>query len=307
MPEDARRKKPPDKPTEKRNDTIESTEPKVRPYGPKVQTVEIKSQNKDEKPKVFIQDKSTSMPGPLKYYKHLTNGEHRVKIEEELSKEIDPCEEGMECKQDREIRKPEEEEKETEEKELNWKHEDLVPEAADPIIIPDINSIPERPQDQKQTNDVEQMNKLRAQKKENEKEEVKELQDQMKQLKLLEAQGKPYDPEEALKQRPKTPGQNPVDVVRIVRLLRDIEEEETPAWQIAQQQKVKSFIENHAEKDETPTWQKTQQHKISQCLETKDWRQVQEDRIRQCMEEQFEAEEKLRTRHMEEQLEMEEK
>ena len=105
MPEDARRKKPPDKPTEKRNDTIESTEPKVRPYGPKVQTVEIKSQNKDEKPKVFIQDKSTSMPGPLKDYKHLTNGEHRVKIEEELSKEIDPCEKGMECKQDREIKK----------------------------------------------------------------------------------------------------------------------------------------------------------------------------------------------------------
>ena len=82
------------------------------------------------------------MPGPMKEYKNLTNGEHMVKIEKELSKGIDPCEKGMECKQDREIRKPEEKEEETEEKELNWKHEDLVPEAPDPISIPDTNSIP---------------------------------------------------------------------------------------------------------------------------------------------------------------------
>jgi len=65
--EDARREKPPDKPTietiESTEETIESTEPKVRPYGPKVQTVEIKSQNKEEKPKIFIQSKS--MPGPM--------------------------------------------------------------------------------------------------------------------------------------------------------------------------------------------------------------------------------------------------
>ena len=40
----------------------------------------------------------------MKEYKNLTNGEHMVKIEKELSKGIDPCEKGMECKQDREIR-----------------------------------------------------------------------------------------------------------------------------------------------------------------------------------------------------------
>ena len=118
MLEDARREKPPDKPTietienteKTTEETIESTEPKVRPYGPKVQTVEIESQNKEEKPKIFIQSKS--MPGPMTEYKYL---------------KIDPCEKGMECNQDREIRKPEEEEKEIEEKELNWKHEELVP------------------------------------------------------------------------------------------------------------------------------------------------------------------------------------
>ena len=249
------------------------------------------------------------MPGPMKEYKNLTNGEHMVKIEKELSKGIDPCEKGMECKQDREIRKPEEKE-ETEEKELNWKHEDLVPEAPDPISIPDTNNIPKIPHDQTKTNDVEQMNKLKAQKKENEKEEVKELQEQMEQLKLLEAQGKTYDPEEVLRQSIKTPGKNPVDIVRIVRLLKDTENEEIPAWQIKQQQKVKSFIENHREKDETPTWQKTQQHKISQCLETKeweDWELIQENKIRQCMEEQFKAEEEKKTRHMEEKEKSKEK
>ena len=230
MLEDARRKKPPDKPTietienteKPTEEIIESTEPKVRPYGPKVQTVEIESQNKEEKPKIFIQSKS--MPGPMKEYKNLTNGEHMVKIEKELSKGIDPCEKGMECKQDVEIRKPEENpeenEKGIEEKELNWKHEDLVPEAPDPISIPDINSIPRIPHDLPKTNNMEQMDKLKDQKKENEKEEVKELQEQMKQLKLLEAQGKTYDPEEHLRQRPKVPGKNPVDVRRIVQLLK---------------------------------------------------------------------------------------
>ena len=79
----------------------------------------------------------------------------------------------------------------------------------------------------------------------------------------------------------------------MVRLLKDTENEEKPAWEIKQQQKVKSVLENHREKDETPNWQKTQQHKINQCLETKDyedWEEIQENKIRQCMEEQFKAE-----------------
>ena len=106
------------------------------------------------------------MPGLLKENKNLIKGDHMVNIEKEPSKEIDPCEKGMECKQDVEIRKPEEnpEEKEKgiEEKELNWKHEDLVPEAPDPISIPDMNSIPRIPHDQPKTNDVEQTDKLKA-------------------------------------------------------------------------------------------------------------------------------------------------
>ena len=48
VPEDAQLKKPPDKHTVKIHNTIESTEPIVRPYGPKVQTVETNSQNKEE-------------------------------------------------------------------------------------------------------------------------------------------------------------------------------------------------------------------------------------------------------------------
>ena len=105
MPEDAQLKKPPDKPTGKTQDTTEPTEPIVLPYGPKVQTVEINSQNRGEKSKVFIQDKSTAIPGPMKDYRYLTEGEHKVKIKEEDNKGIDLCEEGMECMQDKEIRK----------------------------------------------------------------------------------------------------------------------------------------------------------------------------------------------------------
>ena len=139
MPEDAQLKKPPDK------HTIESTEPIVLPYGPKVQTVETNSQ-------IFIQDKSTSIPGPMKDYKHLTDGEHRVKIKEEDSKEIDPCEEGMECMQDREIRKKA---KAKAIEELNWKHEDLIPEADGPTITPDRDWNPGRPQDQEKEKEAE--------------------------------------------------------------------------------------------------------------------------------------------------------
>ena len=175
-----------------------------------------------------------------------------------VSKEIDPCEKGMECNQDREIRKPEEEEKEIEEKELNWKHEELVPEAPDPIPnpIPDTNSIPRIPHDQTKFKEEEHMNKVKAQKGENEKEEVKELQTQLEQLKLLEAQGEIYDPEkmlsqsikdkkEMLKQGIQTPGTNPVNIVRMVQLLKDIENEEKPVWQIKQQQRIKNILENH--------------------------------------------------------------
>jgi len=123
--EDAQRKKPPDnhtgKPTDKIDSTeIKPTEPIVHPYGPNVQTVKTNPHNKEEESKVFIQNRSIT-PGPLKDYKHLTYGEHIVKIQEEQSKEIDPCEKGMECMQDKEVR---------------WKHEEVIPEADGPTITP---------------------------------------------------------------------------------------------------------------------------------------------------------------------------
>ena len=124
--------------------------------------------------------------------------------------------------------------------ELNWKHEEVIPEADGPTITPDRNWNPERPQDQEQTNNVEQINehirfrtqdpKLRAQEEEKDKEEVKELHEQMKQMQLLEAQGKLYDPEEALRQRPNKTGQNPMDIVRTVRIVEGTEDQEIPAW-----------------------------------------------------------------------------
>ena len=90
-------------------------------------------------------------------------------------------------------------------------------------------------------------------------------------------------------------------------MLKDKENEEKPAWEIKQQQRVKSILENHREKDETPTWQKTQQHKINQCLEDlrvenedhKDWKVKQENKIRQCMEEQFKTEKEHKEREEE--------
>ena len=172
MQEDAQLKKPPDNHTVKLSDKIESTEikstePIVHPYGPNVQTVKTNPHNKEEESKVFIQDKSTPIPGPLKDYKHLTNGEHIVKMQEEQSKEIDPCERGMECMQDKEVR---------------WKHEDVIPEADGPTITPDGKWYQEK-------------------EKEKEKEKVKEKEEG-------EQEAKPYDPEEALRQRPSKTGQN---------------------------------------------------------------------------------------------------
>ena len=143
VPEDAQLKKPPENNTVQKHNTVEYTEPIVRPYGPRVQTVTTNSQNREEKSKIFIQDNSTSTPGQMKDYKFLKDGDHRVKIEkehskgiptepivsipvsipgphkiltkeeqnikikEEQSKGIDPCEEGMECTQDKENRRKE--------------------------------------------------------------------------------------------------------------------------------------------------------------------------------------------------------
>ena len=225
----------------------------------------------------------------MKDYKFLTDGEHRVKMKEEHSKGIDPCEEGMECMQDKEIRK-----KAKAIEELNWKHEDVIPEADGPTITPDRNWNPGRPQNQEQ---------------EKEREETKELHEQMKQIQPLEAQSKPYDPEEALRQRPNKTGQNPMDIVRTVRLLRGTEDQEIPAWQVAQQQRVKRCMENQAEKDETRTWQEKQQHKIKKCMEAQTWQEPQRQKIRKCMEaEDWQSTQKQKSRKcMEGQLETEEK
>ena len=65
---------------------------------------------------MFIQDKSTAIPGPMKDYRYLTEEEHKVKLEEEDNKGKDPCEEDMECMQDKEIRK-----KVKLVEELNWR------------------------------------------------------------------------------------------------------------------------------------------------------------------------------------------
>ena len=183
MPEDAQLKKPPDKHTVKKQDTIEPIEPIVLPFGPKVQTVETNSQNRGEESKVFIQDKSTAIPGSMKDYRYLTYGEHTVKMKEEDNKGIDPCEEGMECMQDKEIRK-----KAKAIEELNWKHKDEIPEANGPTISPDRNWNPGRPQDEEQINEHIRLRtqdpKLRAQEKELEKEQEKETYEQMKQMQL---------------------------------------------------------------------------------------------------------------------------
>ena len=215
VPEDAQLKKPPEEDTVQKHDTIESTEP--------------------------IVSIPVSIPGP---HIILTKEEQKIKIEAEHSKGIDPCEEGMECNQDKENRRKEpignSEENLIEEEELKWRHEDLIPEADGPTITPDKNGNPGGPQDQKQDKETEE---------------------------TKEAQSKPYDPEEALRQRPKEAGQNSMDVVRTLRLLKDREDQEMPAWQVAQQQRVRRCMENQAEKDETRTWQEKQQHKIRKCME----------------------------------------
>ena len=202
MLEDAQLKKPPEN---HKVNTVGTRETIVHPYGPNVQTVETNSQNREEGSKIFIQDKSTSIPGPMKDYRFLTDGEHIVKMKEEQSKGIDPCEEGMECKQDKEIRK---EAKAKEE--LNWKHKELIPEADGPTITPDRNWNPKGPQDLEQ---IKEDPKFRAQEGEKEKNEVKE---QKKQLQPLEAKDTPYDPEVHFKQRPKETGHNPINIVRTI-------------------------------------------------------------------------------------------
>ena len=156
-------------------------------------------------------------------------------MKEEQSKGLDPCEEGMECMQNKEIRKK------TNTKALkkyNWKHEEVIPEADGPTITPDRNWNPDRPQDQEQTNNVDLINehiryrtqdpKARAQEEEEEKKRTQELYEDMKQIQLLEAQGKtyeyePYDPMEAFTeslQKPIKKGECPMNVVRAVRILQ---------------------------------------------------------------------------------------
>ena len=91
--EDAPPKKPPDK--------------TVLPYGPQVQTVRIPietTQAKGKKARTFIRQLSTAAPTPLTPYKYLTREEHKREVKNETNKKKDPCEKGMECKQDKEIR-----------------------------------------------------------------------------------------------------------------------------------------------------------------------------------------------------------
>jgi len=61
-----------------------------------------------------------------------------------------------------------------------------------------------------------------------------------------------------------------MDVVRTVRILEGTEDQEIPAWQVAQQQKVRRCMEDQAEKDETQTWQEKQQHKIKKMYGSTD-------------------------------------
>ena len=184
----------------------------------------------------------------MKDYKYLTEREHKVKLEEEDNKDEDPCEEGMECMQDKEIRK-----KVKIVEELNWKHKDKIPEAEGPTISPDRKWIPGRTQEQEQTN---------------------------------ENNGTKYDPLEAFKQRKNREGKNPVDLVRALRILKEKEEQEAQGWQAVQQQKIRKCMETQFEREEAQDWKIIQQHKIRKCMvgqfETEDKMEaLREERIQE--------------------------
>ena len=67
-----------------------------------------------------------SLPVPRDY---LTKQEFKKKEVDETQKEVDPCDIGLECKQDIEIRDTPERPKEIPETTLNWKHKDEIAEA----------------------------------------------------------------------------------------------------------------------------------------------------------------------------------
>ena len=85
--------------------------------------------------------------------------------------------------------------------------------------------------------------------KEKEKEKVKEEEEG-------EQEAKPYDPEEALRQRPSKTGQNPLDVVRTIRILKGTEDQDLPAWQANIRLKIRRCMADQAEKIETVTLEK---------------------------------------------------
>ena len=139
-------------------------------------------------PNIFIRNNSTVTPTPLTDYKYLTGEEHRRKLEEEDNKGRDPCEKDMECMQDKEIR-----ETSKDADEPNWEHKDRIPEAKGAIISPDRKWIPGWNPGQGQANN---------------KDETK------------------YDPLEALKQRGKRQGSNPVNIVTAVRTIKENKRQE---------------------------------------------------------------------------------
>ena len=150
--------------------------------------------------------------------------------------------------------------------------------------------------------------KARDQEEEEDKERTQEL---YKAQTKLEAQDKPdeyepYDPMKAFTkslQKPMEKGECPMDVVRAVRTLQGPEGQELPAWQVAQQQRIKQYMENQAEKEEMGIWQEIQAQKVRDCMEANDWQSIQKHKIRKCVEEQLATEEKMENRR---QLAMEE-
>ena len=236
----------------------------ILPYGPTVQTIKIpiESTEAEANPaQTFIRKLDSADPSLLAPYNYLTKREFKKEKVDEAQKQLDPCDIGLECKQDIEIQDTPEVPEETPETIINWKHKDKIAEAEGKRINPDREwtegFIPEK--------------------------ESVTVQKEGTQAEVAGTQTKQtnnkYDPMQALIDRKEKPNPN---LVCIPQLIRTIKTNKLPkVWQVAAQQKLDKCLATQ----ENPTgWKGAAQKKIKTCLENQTYRKEEREAYQKMME-----------------------
>ena len=201
-----------------------------------------------------------SLPNPQK---HLTKQEFKKKEVDETQKEVDPCDIGLECKQDIEIRDTPERPKEIPETKLNWKHKDEIAEAEgkrpDPNRVWTEGFTPETESITKQKEET-QIEPIRIQTK--------------------HQTNNKYDPMTAfLDSTKKEPKPNPINIPSLIRAVKT--NKLPKAWQVAAQQKLENCL---AKQENVTRWQAAAQQKLEKCLKNQTHREEKRETHQKMLE-----------------------